>query len=268
MKKVCEGQNVLITGGTRGFGKALALAFLKAGANNVFITHKWGSVDENTLIQEFKEAGVKSPIIITSDIGNREDTDNLMKKIEKVCQEGLDVIISNVAVSKMSKDLSDWKRNSLEISIRYSAWSIVDLVQAHEDVFKKFPKYLIGISSDGPDLCHPGYSIIGIAKAALETICRYLAMLLKDQGCIVNILRPGYFATESSKVIFGEDVFKKNVYNFLNIDKAANVCLALCSGLMDGVIGQTIVVDEGQSLISPVTYLQIMNEKIGVKRTD
>lgn len=262
MKKHCEGQNVLITGGTRGFGKALALAFLKAGAEKVFVTHKWGSVDEDALIQEFKEAGVNPPIIIASDVGVREDTLNLMKTIQEHGLKRLDVIISNVAVSKMCNDLSEWKRNSLEISIRYSAWSIVDLVQTHEEVFDKFPKYLIGISSDGPDLCHPGYSIIGIAKAALETICRYLSLDLKEKGCIVNIVRPGYFLTESSKVIFGEDVFIKNDYKFLNVEKAASVCIALCSGLMDAVVGQTIVVDEGQSLISPITYLNLLNNQI------
>lgn len=251
----CQNQTVLVTGGTRGFGKAIALEFMAAGAKDVFVTHKWGSIDEEELKKEFENEGLKAPVIIQSDIGDREETLNLMKTIQAHCPR-LDVIISNVAFSKKAESLQDWKRQALEISLRYSAWSVMDLLQTHQEVMNSLPRYLIGISSDGPDICHPGYGLMGTAKAALETMCRYLAILLRKEGTRINVVRPGYFETDSSRAAFGEEIFQHAYYRFLNLREGAKVCVALCSGLMDSVIGEVITVDEGQSLISPLTNFE------------
>lgn len=258
MKKnqYCLDQNILVTGGTRGFGKAIAIEFMAAGAKNVFITHKWGSVSEAEINKDFEDEGLKPPIVIQSDIGDRQDTLHLMEEIKRHCSK-LDVIISNVAFSKKAEKLEDWKRQALEISVRYSAWSVIDLLQTHQEILQSLPRYMIAISSDGPDVIHPGYGLVGTAKATLETMCRYLAITLKPQGTHINVIRPGYFETESSRAAFGDAMFKHDhLYQFIDLRKAAKVCIALCSGLMDSVIGEVINVDDGQSMISPLAYIK------------
>ncbi|BCA96661.1 3-oxoacyl-ACP reductase [Legionella antarctica] len=250
-------QKVLITGGTKGLGKAIAIAFSKVGAI-VFVTHKWGSVDEKDLCKDFLDANVKPPYIIQSDVSSQEDNLQLMKIIkEKECD--LDIVVSNVAFSQIIQDISNLKRKTLELSINYSAWPMVDLILGCKEVFDYYPKYVLAISSDGADVCHPGYEMAGVSKAVLETLCKYLALRLEKFGSKINALRPGMMVTDSSTQTFGEEVIKtlyhKRPELFVAPEELAKVCLALCSGLMDSVNGQIITVDNGSSVISPISYL-------------
>ncbi len=249
--------NVLVTGGTRGLGKAIGLEFARTGAT-VFLTHRWGSVDEAELANEFDAAGVHAPRVVEADASDEEATRALMSQIKE--QVGaLDVIVSGVAFAKVAHDLKDWKKSALDLSLSYSAWPIVNLVQSAHEILGKYPRYVIGISSDGGQVCHDGYDLAGIAKSALETICRYLALRLKPEGVRVNAIRPGFLDTVSARQTFGDETIealeKRADGILLDVASVAKVCVALCSGLMDSVTGQVITVDEGWSLVSPIAYV-------------
>jgi NAD(P)-dependent dehydrogenase (short-subunit alcohol dehydrogenase family) len=249
-------QVVLVTGGTRGFGKAVGLEFASRGAA-VILTHRWGSADEDALLDEFRREGAAPPWIVESDVSDPDATRELMAGIARRYGR-LDVIVSNVAFAKMAGGLDDLKRSALELSLRYSAWPMVDLVQASRQVLGRFPRYVLGISSDGGEVCHPGYDLAGAAKAALEALCRYLAVRLRPEGVRVNAVRPGFMDTASSRAILGDaavDAIAGGTSLALDPRQVARTCVALCSGLMDAVTGQVIVVDEGWSLISPTAYV-------------
>lgn len=250
-------KTVLITGGTKGVGKAAAIEFAKYGAK-VVITHKWGSVDEKEIVDEFKAQQLTPPMIVQSDVSNADDIADLMQKIKEAHQH-LDVIVSNVAFSKIINSMDEMRFKTLELSLMYSAWPLVSLTKQAKDTFSKYPKYVIAISSDGPDVCHPGYDMAGASKAVLETLTKYLALRLKKEGVRVNALRPGMLVTASSTATFGEEVMDK-LFNelrdiFITPEAVAEVCVALCSGLMDSITGQIINVDAGGSLISPISYI-------------
>ncbi len=252
-----SGKSVLVTGGTRGLGKAIGLEFAAAGAH-VFLTHRWGSADEDELLAEFRAVSSNPPRIIESDVADSDATRELMATIKK--ERGtLDVIISNVAFSKVVHDLSDLKKSALELSLSYSAWPLVDLVQAAREVMGEFPRYVIGISSDGGEVCHDGYDFAGTSKSVLETLSRYLALRLKPHGVRVNAIRPGFLDTASFRATFGDQAvesIKDRVDGlFIEPQGVARVCIALCSGLFDAVTGQVIVVDDGWSLVSPMAFL-------------
>jgi NAD(P)-dependent dehydrogenase (short-subunit alcohol dehydrogenase family) len=249
---------VVVTGGTRGLGKAIGLEFARAGAT-VYLTHRWGSVDETALMSDFQMARAALPHVVQSDVSDPEATRELMRTIAQR-QQHVDVIVSNVAFAKVVRDLQDLKRNALELSLRYSAWPIVDLLQAAHEVLGKFPRYALGISSDGTEVCHPGYELAGASKAVLETLCRYLAIRLRNDGVRVNAVRPGFLDTASSRATFGEASLQaaqgRIGDRFLDPHKVALVCVALCSGLMDAVTGQVLTVDEGASLLSPLALME------------
>jgi NAD(P)-dependent dehydrogenase (short-subunit alcohol dehydrogenase family) len=250
-------RNILVTGGTRGIGKAIGLEFASVGAN-VFLTHRWGSVSDSEVAAEFEERGLPPPCIIESDAGDPEAARSLMGVIKQKAG-ALDAIVSNVAVSKAVNDLDDLKRSSLELSLNYSAWPIVDLIQASQEVIGQFPRHVVAISSFGPEICLDRYDLVGISKAVLETLCRYLALRLKPYGVRVNAIRPGFLDTASSRSIFGGDVIDavSDRVGAMLIDPqgVARVCVALCSGWMNAVTGQVITVDEGWSLVSPFAYI-------------
>lgn len=248
---------VLITGGTRGLGKAIGMAFARSGYT-VYLTHRWGSVAEEELVAEFHAHDLPTPQIVESDVSNAEDTRTLMRRIQQEAG-ALDVIISNVAFAKTVADLSDLRRRALEHSLAYSAWPVVDLVQAAHETFECYPRYVIGISSDGGEVCHPGYDLVGASKSVLETLCRYLALRLKPHGVCVNVIRPGFLDTASARATFGDALFAqlqaRHPELLLDPAKVANSCVALCSGYMDAVTGQVITVDEGWGLVSPLALI-------------
>lgn len=249
---------VLVTGGTRGLGRSLGLEFARAGAA-VFLTHRWGSVDEEELRAEFSQDGLPEPTIVESDVSDPQDMRALMERMRDEAG-GVDAIFSNVAFAQATgSGLDALKKSVLDLSLGYSAWPLVSLVQAAVEVTGRYPRYLVGISSDGGEVCHPGYDFAGASKSVMETLSRYLALRLKPHGVRVNVLRPGFLDTESARQTFGEETLQRVQEQFgdmfLDAGAVARVGVALCSGMMDAVTGQTIVVDEGWSLVSPITLL-------------
>ena len=253
-----SGRAALVTGGTRGLGRAVAAALAGAGAD-VYVTHRWGSVDEAELRAAFAAAGLAGPTVVECSANDREATRALMRLIGERGRP-LHVVVSNVALAKVVGDLSDLRPGSLDLSIAHSAWPVVDLLQAARETHGGLPAYVVGISSEGGTRsCHPGYDLAGASKAVLETLCRYLAVRLKPCGVRVNVVVTGLLDTETFADTFGEDAARavrgRAGAMFLDPARVARACLALCSGLMDAMTGQAIVVDEGWSLLSPLTYV-------------
>ena len=248
---------MIVTGGTRGIGKAVGMEFARAGAR-VFLTHRWGTADEAELVAEFAAEGLPQPHVVESDASDPAAARDLMEVVRGSVGR-LDVVVSSVAFAKVVNELSDLRRSTMELSLRYSAWPVVDLVQASREVLGRYPRYVVAISSDGPEVCHPGYDLIGVSKAVLETLCRYLALGLKGEGVRVNALRPGFTDTDSARATFGDALLEETGRRvgemLLEPRVVGQACVALCSGLMDGITGQVIAVDEGWSLVSPITYL-------------
>jgi NAD(P)-dependent dehydrogenase (short-subunit alcohol dehydrogenase family) len=251
------GRGVVITGGTRGLGKALGMEFSRAGAT-VFLTHRWGSVDEDELGVEFRSEGLPAPRIIESDASDSDAARALMREIADH-PGGLLAIISNLAFGGKVSDIRELARSSLELSLRYSTWPVLDYLHAAKETLGHYPRYVLAISTDGGDVCHPGYDMVGVAKAALEALCRYLALRLRSEGVRVNAVRCGPLDTASSRAMFGDSVIDSGIVRqeglILDPRSVARACVALCSGFMDGITGQVITVDEGVSLLSPVVFL-------------
>jgi NAD(P)-dependent dehydrogenase (short-subunit alcohol dehydrogenase family) len=252
-----QGKAALVTGGTRGLGRAIALDLTRAGAK-VFVTHRWGSVSEDELAAEFKAHGLAAPVMVEADARDGEATRELMRQI-KSAAGGLHAVVSNVALARAVTSLADMKKSTLDLSISYSAWPLVDLMQASQEVLGVLPRYLIAVSGDGVDVCHENYEMVGASKAVLEALVRYLAVRLKPEGTRVNAIRPWVLDTDNLRNFFEAErvaeVKRQHPQVFMDPAKVAGTCVALCSGLMDSVTGQTITIDEGWGLVSPTSYL-------------
>jgi NAD(P)-dependent dehydrogenase (short-subunit alcohol dehydrogenase family) len=264
------GQVALVTGGTRGLGKAIAMEFARAKAS-VFVTHRWGSVKETELAGEFDAAGLPPPVVVEADASDQAATRALMAHIKSQASQ-LHAVVSNVSFAKVVNGMDDLKRSSMELSLGYSAWPVVDLVQSAHATFGSYPRYVLAISSDGVEVCHDSYDQAGVCKAALETLCRYLAVRLKPHGVRVNVVRAGYVDTPSARAIVGDDVVKsvKERVDDILMDPAGvgRACVALSSGLLDAVTGQVLRVDEGMSLLGPSAFLVGRRERFEFPRDD
>ena len=244
-----QGKNVLITGGTQGIGRATALQFAEAGAK-AFMTYKWGTADLQELQKQFDEIGAVAPEIIDADVSVDEDTERLMAHLAD-STNSIDIFISNVGFAPQINTLDDYKKRSLFKTFEYSSWPIIEYTKKLRETFGAYPRYVVGISSDGPDHYYKGYDYVSAAKALLEHFARYLSIHLLADGCRVNIMRFGNVKTPSFNAIFGEDFFAFARENgvtdelFLSPEECGKAVVALCSGLMDGINGQIMAVDYG-----------------------
>src|SRR5688500_14436653 len=94
MNRDGSSRTVLVTGGTRGIGRAVGIAFARTGAR-VVLTHRWGSADPAELAAAFQGAGAREPEVVAADVSSATDTRALM---EHIGAAGVDVFVSNVSV--------------------------------------------------------------------------------------------------------------------------------------------------------------------------
>ncbi|MEZ4427233.1 MAG: SDR family oxidoreductase [Nannocystaceae bacterium] len=267
IKNNLAGKAVIITGGTDGIGLATGLAFGRHGAH-VYLTHRWGSADEDVIRGKFAEAGAPEPAIVEADVSVDDDTDALMTLVKKD-HDAVEALISNVSFAHVSQHHTDLSKKALKRSLQYSAWPFIGYLQAIHEHFARYPRYAIGMSSRGPEYFLPGYEFVAASKAVMETFCRYLTTDLLEEDIRINILRANPVETRSLEATFGPEFapFCKKYYAegfFIDPEEVADAALGLCSGLMDGVKGQILLLDRGLGFADNVVRLFTHRERYGL----
>jgi NAD(P)-dependent dehydrogenase (short-subunit alcohol dehydrogenase family) len=239
---------VLITGGTMGIGLATGLAFAREGCR-VTLTHKWGTADETALLARFSAEGLPPPDIVAADVTQDDDTDALLAHLRER-HSSIEVFVSNVSTALVVRGIDDYSKRSLFKSLEYSAWPLVSYTRKIREVFGRYPRYVVGLSSGGPDQYFANYDFVAASKAVLEVMCRYLNYRLFGDDVRINVVRARAVRTASLTATFGSgfEAFldRANMTrDLIEPEEAADTILALCSGLMDGVSGQVLMVDRG-----------------------
>ncbi len=258
---------VLITGGTKGIGLATGLAFGRVGAH-VYLTHRWGSADEDAVRRAFAEVGALAPVIVEADASKDDETRALLEAIHAEHQT-LEVVVSNVCVVPTVSGIEDLSKRALLKSLEYSAWPFVSHLKLTKKVFGRYPRYAIGSSSDGPDHYYQGYEYVALAKAVMEVFCRYLQRHLLREDVRLNMVRTRNVITESALAIHGADYpeFVRRFggdAHFIEASEVADTVLALCSGLLDALAGQVITVDNGGAFADNLMRVYRQRERFGL----
>ncbi len=258
---------VLITGGTKGIGLAIGLTFGRLGAR-VHLTHKWGSADENAIRAQFAEAGAPEPGIHEADVSDKKDTKALLETLHAQ-HERLEVFVSNVAFAQVTGALENYKKRSLLTSLGYTAWPFVGYLQEIRKTFGSVPRYAVGLSSDGVENYYPGYDFVAVSKKIMEVLCRYINEHLWEEDIRINVVRSRPVETDSLDATFGEDFapFLRKYggeHYLIQPQEVADAVLALCSGLMDGVSGQELLLDRGVCFENNLMRLYEKREEFGL----
>lgn len=262
-----HGKAVLVTGGTAGIGLATALAFAKQGASCT-LTYRFGSADEDDVKARFAAIGAPEPLILQADAANDADTDAVLAAMRER-HERVEAFISNVSAALVVNDFADYDRRGLLKSIEVSAWPMVEYTRRIHTVFGRYPRYIVGMSSTGPDSFSVGYDFVAASKAVMETLCKYMNYRLFDHDVRINVVRSKSVRTASFESTFGAGFmdFAKHFSkerHFLTPEEVAEAALALCSGMMDGVSGQILTVDRGTTFFDNLMRLYEEREELGI----
>lgn len=261
------GRVVVITGGTRGLGLATALVFAAHGAQTV-LTYAWGTADEEAVSNRIVAAGGPPPLIMRADATRSDDTEALVREVHARFGK-VDTLISNASVSLVVGGLEDYTERGFLKSMRGTGWPTFEYLTTIREVCGSYPRYVVVMSSDGPDRFTPGYDFVAAGKAAVETMVKYAAYRLRAEGVRINALRSRAIKTESFDDTFGQEFYgflRQFVTEewFMRPEEVGRAAFALCSGLFDGVSGQTIMVDRGSTFFDGISYIYERREALGI----
>lgn len=246
-----EGKVALITGGTRGIGRAIATMFAREGAAVALnYLRRRGPADE--AVEFFRSLGAKA-LAVRADV---RDRDKVRDMVAQVVSElgGVDYAISNAASGSNKPALElepagwDWTLNINSRALLFLAQETVPTMR------ERGGGRIVSISSIGAGRVLPDYTSVGVSKAALEALTRYLAVELAPEGITVNCVSGGVVETEALEHFArGEQMIaagreRTPAGRLVTPEDIAATVGFLCSPEATMIIGQTITVDGGYSL--------------------
>ena len=243
----------LITGGSRGIGKAIAEKFAGEKYDLVINFMRKKSIAEETKAEIEEKYGVKVHII-KANVGELDQIKSLFAETEEVFGR-LDVFINNAAsgvqrpLMEIEEHHWDWTQDINAKAYLFAAQEAAKLME------KNGGGSIVAISSLGSIRALPNYVVVGVSKAAVEAITRYLAVELAPKGIVVNAVSGGAVDTDALKHFPNreellETARKKNPSGRLVEPKdLAEATYFLCTPAASMIRGQTIIIDGGLSLL-------------------
>ena len=246
MKINLNDEIALVTGGSKGIGRASCLALAKAGAF-VAVNYNSSIDDANKTVDEINSLGGKSDIY-KADVSSEEEVSNMFKKIKDKFG-AIDILVNNGGVIE----------DSLLISMTSNAWKkVVDINlggvynctrEATKMMIRKKKGKVINISSVVALSGGAGQANYAAAKAGIVSFTRACAVEMGKRGIQFNTILPGMIVTDmSSKVreIAGEDILKRiPAGRFGEPSEIGDLVLFLASSYSDYINGTAIPIDGG-----------------------
>ncbi len=244
-----SGKVALVTGGSRGIGRAIALRLAGQGAE-VVITYVRHRNSARETIDAITATGGKCRAIRV----NLADESSLMAMLDelRIHHSRLDIVISNAAsgVLRPVRDLTsrhwDWAVNINARALLLLAQQVVPMMGTGGRI--------IAVSSIGATRAIPNYTVVGASKAALESLVRHLAVEFGPLGITVNTISAGVVDTDALKkfpnreAILSASMARTPLGRLTTPEDVADVALLLCSPLAGMIHGQTVVVDGGYAI--------------------
>jgi enoyl-[acyl-carrier protein] reductase III len=242
-----DSRAVLVTGGTRGIGKAIALRFASQGPTRVVLGYLRNDAAAEEAAAELHSAGAE-PVLVRGNVASD-------RVIAELAAHGpYDAVVHNAATGVIRPALEtedkhwDWTLDANARALLSLARACAPEMQAGSSI--------VGVSSLGSIRVLENYILVGTSKAALESVVRYLAVELAPRGIKVNAVSAGVVETEALDHFPNRDQMlraareRTPVGRMVEPDDVAAAVVYLCSADAEMVRGQTLIVDGGYSLLA------------------
>ena len=244
-----HGKTALVTGGSRGIGRAVAERLAGQGAEVLltYVRHRTQALETMAAI----EATGGRCRVLRANLADEESLDALITEL-RVTVPRLDIVVSNAASGVL--------RPAMELTARHWDWAMdinarALLLLARQAVPMMVPGgRILAISSIGAIRAVPNYTVVGASKGALESLVRHLAVELGPRGITVNTVSAGVVDTDALKKfpnrdeIINASLARTPLGRLTTPGDVADVVLFLCSDLAGMIHGQVVTVDGGYAI--------------------
>ena len=240
-------KTVLITGGSRGIGKAVAIKFAEKG-NQIIINYVSEKTDTEKLKNELLEAGAKDVLLIKADVSNSEDVKNMVKEsIEKF--EKIDILVNNAGITKdnllmrMSEEEFD---KVIQINLK-GTYLVTKEVTKY--MMKKRSGSIVNLASVVGGAGNAGQCNYAASKAGIIGFTKSIAKELASRNIRANAVAPGFIETDMTNVL--KEEIKENINSQIPLRRmgsakeVAELVYFLGEDASSYITGQVINVDGG-----------------------
>jgi NAD(P)-dependent dehydrogenase (short-subunit alcohol dehydrogenase family) len=241
---------VLITGGTRGIGRAVALHVAKQYGGTVIMSYLQRHDDAHDAARAVTAAGAR-PVLIQANLAFPDDVERLCGSVREHTN-ALHGIVHCAATTNFKRPL-DLQPRHLDAIVHMNVTSFLDVVRELAGLLTAGAS-IVALSSMGSQRVVPNYAAMGVAKAALESLVRYLASDMAPSGVRVNAVAAGLVVTGSTQSMPDHERLVDEVVRHTPLGRlgtaadVADVVGFLLSDASAWITGQVITADGGLTL--------------------
>jgi enoyl-[acyl-carrier protein] reductase III len=240
------GRSVLVTGGTRGIGKAIALRLVSLGAARVALGFLRNDSAADEAAGEIRDAGAE-PILVRGNLASQ-------RVITEFASHGPYAVVVHNAATGVIRAALETEDKHWDWTIATNARALLSLTRACAPEMEPGSS-IVAISSLGATRVLDNYILVGTSKAALESVVRYLAVELSPRGIRVNAVSASVVETGALEHFPNRDEMVASIERtpagrLVVPEDVAGAVAFLCSADADMVRGHTLVVDGGFSLLA------------------
>ena len=238
-----KGQCVVVTGATRGLGKACAMAFAAQGADLVLVARS--PEDLSRVEAEIREAGGKARSV-PCDVTRDEDIERLFGSLQRC-----DVLLNNAGTNK-PQPFVDVDPSTLDMLLDLNVRSMFLVAQAAARLMvRQKSGVILNMSSQMGHVGAPERTVYCMTKHAIEGLTKAMAVELAPHGVRVNAIAPTFIETPLTKPYFEDEAFRKQVLSAIPLGRigrpedVAAAAVFLASPGANLVTGTSLLVDGG-----------------------
>ena len=245
-----QGKRVMVVGGTRGIGRAIAWRLAAAGAE-VVVNYVRNDETAAQLTAAAALAGTRITAV-RADVSSDKGREELRRAVEQRFA-ALSVLVF-AAATGIHRPYDKLSGRHFDFTFGLNVKAFLALVQDFAPMMQAGAS-IIALSSEGAVHAMPQYGLVGSSKAALESLCRHLAVELAPSGIRVNVLAPGAVKTDAWSALPDADrrlaaaASRTPRGTLTTVDEVAWAAQFLASDAASGLAGHTLVVDGGARIV-------------------
>jgi len=247
-----RGKRALVTGSSRGIGRAIALSLADFKVD-VAINYLRNRARAEATADEIGSRGVRS-LVLKGNVANPEHVERMFDTIRDRWG-GLEIVVSNAA-SGVLRPARELTLHHFDWAMHINAAALLPITQNFLKVPANSEKVVVAVSSLGAVRAIPNYAAVGASKAALESLVRHLAAEFAPEGLRINAVSAGTVDTDALQHFPNRDQLldralqRTPVGRLLEPQDIANTVVYLCTEFASMIHGQIIVVDGGYSILA------------------